>query len=66
MGTGIPHIRRKPVENLRIHVPPLDIQRRVLKVSELLTREEHLTERLLAKRRDLATAICLRVSEQDH
>lgn len=66
MGTGIPHVRRKPVEHLRIHVPPLEIQRRVLKVSELLTREEDLTERLLAKRRGLATAICLRASKQDH
>jgi restriction endonuclease S subunit len=59
MGTGIPHIRRKPVENLLIHVPPLDIQRRILRVSELMRRERNLAERLLDKRQELATAICL-------
>jgi len=65
MGTGIPHIRRKPVEDLQINLPPLAIQRRVVKVNELLKREEDLTTRLLAKRRELATSICLQASKQD-
>jgi len=58
MGTGIPHIRREPVEDLRIGVPALEIQRQVLKVQELLTREERLVARLLRRRRELATAVC--------
>lgn len=58
MGTGIPHIRREPVEGLRISVPALEIQRQVLRVQELLTREERLVARLLRRRRELATAVC--------
>lgn len=64
MGTGIPHIRRKPVENLRIHVPPLDIQQRILNVHDLLKREERLSASLLEKRRVLARALCWRVASQ--
>lgn len=65
MGTGIPHIRRKPVEDLEINVPPLAIQHRILRVEELLKRERELTARLLQKRRELATAVCVQASKQD-
>jgi hypothetical protein len=62
MGTGIPHIRREPVENLLISIPPLAVQRRILRVEELLRREAELTARILRKRTELATAVCAQAS----
>ena len=58
MGTGIPHIRRKPVENLRIDIPSLETQRLTLRVDELTRRERDLSDRLVEKRSDLARAVC--------
>lgn len=58
MGTGIPHIRRKPVENLLVDVPPLETQRLILRVEELMQRERNLSHRLVEKRSDLARAVC--------
>jgi hypothetical protein len=59
MGTGIPHIRREPVESLLLEIPALDVQRRVLTVQQLLKREAELAARLQERRRELALAVCL-------
>jgi hypothetical protein len=56
-GTHIPMVSRTDVENLKIHVPPLEIQTRLLVLNELLDRERHLTTAIQGKRALLVQAI---------
>ncbi len=58
MGTSISHIRRNPVENLRIDVPSLNTQRSILDLETLVQRERDLVGRLAQKRHDLVYAVC--------
>lgn len=55
-GSHIPMVSRTDVENLRIEVPPLEVQHRILTLNELLDRERHLFAAIREKRSLLVQA----------
>lgn len=60
-GSHIPMVSRTDVADLKIHVPPLEVQRQVLLLNELLDRERHLTAVIQEKRSLLVQAVSHRL-----
>ncbi|MBA3485243.1 MAG: restriction endonuclease subunit S [Pirellulales bacterium] len=56
-GSHIPIVSRTDVEDLRIQVPPLEVQQRVLTLYELLERERRLFASIQDKRSLLVQAV---------
>jgi len=56
-GSHIPLVSKTDFQSLLLCVPPLDVQRQVLKLQELSRRERRLTETIQAKRQQLIEAI---------
>jgi hypothetical protein len=56
-GSHMPVITRREVEHLRIHVPPLDVQRRILRLNELLKKERRLTTAIQERQSLLVRAV---------
>lgn len=50
-GSHIPMVSRSDIEGLRIHVPPLEVQRRILLLNQLFDNERHLVAEIQEKRR---------------
>jgi hypothetical protein len=61
-GTHIPMVSRSDVENVRIQVPSLDVQRRIVKLNELLEHERRLVAAIQQKRSLLVRAISRKLS----
>ena len=57
-GTDIRYIRRQAVENLRVPVPALHVQRRIERVVSLWSRRKALQARIDEKRGQLIHAVC--------
>lgn len=55
-GTHIPMVSRADVENLRIQIPPLDVQRKIVKLNELMEKERRIVSTIQEKRRLLVQA----------
>jgi restriction endonuclease S subunit len=55
-GTHIPMVSRTDVENLRIQIPSLEVQRQIVKLNELLDKERRLVAAIQEKRRLLVQA----------
>jgi len=60
-GSNIPMFSRTDLEDLRIHVPPLEVQRRILRVNDLLDRERQLLATVQEKRGRLVRAVSLKL-----
>jgi restriction endonuclease S subunit len=56
-GSHMPMVSRTDVENLRIPVPPLELQRRILTLNKLLDEERRLFAAVQDKRRLLVQAV---------
>ena len=56
-GSHIPMVSRIDVEELRIQVPPLDVQRRILALNNFLDQERRLFAAILEKRSLLVQAV---------
>ena len=56
-GSHIPMVSRTDVEGLRIDVPPLDVQRRILMLNNLLEDERRLSAAIYERRRQLVQAV---------
>lgn len=61
-GTGIPHIRRRPVEELELDVPPLGVQRQIMRLQELSRQEKRMAAELQKKREHLVQVSCLQAA----
>ena len=59
-GVHMPVVRRAVLENIDVPVPSLTVQTTIAEMNALLFEEMNLLQRLASKRRDLATAACLR------
>jgi len=60
-GTHMPMINLSDLENLTIQVPPLDLQRRILALNELLDQERRLAGAIQEKRNLLVHAVCYKL-----
>jgi hypothetical protein len=56
-GSHIPMVSRADVEGLRVEVPPLDVQRRILTLNNLLEQERRLSSAIQEKRSLLVQAV---------
>lgn len=56
-GTHMPMISKADTENLRIHVPSLEIQRRILRLNQLLDEERRLSAAIHERRGRLVQAV---------
>lgn len=56
-GTHMPMISKADTENLRIHVPSLEIQRRILRLNQLLDEEHRLSLAIHERRGRLVQAV---------
>src|SRR5688572_28942269 len=56
-GSHMPMVSRADVEDLRIPLPPLDVQRQVLKLNDLLDQERRLSAAIQDRRGLLVQAV---------
>lgn len=63
-GTHMPMLSRGDAEDLRIHVPPLDVQRRILELNELLDEERRLSAAIQERRGRLVQAVCRKLMNE--
>jgi hypothetical protein len=56
-GSHIPMVSRTDVENLKIELPPVEVQRRVMTLNELVDRERHLMTAIQEKRATVVQAV---------
>lgn len=63
-GTSIPNLKIKTLSQLKVHIPPLDIQEKVIKVSGLLEKERVLVEKIMTTRKSLTERILLKAIEK--
>ncbi len=64
-GSGMPFIPKQAFKNLEIEVPPVKIQRLIIKLDELSQKERTLLNYMEQKRSELIRGICLRVAKQN-
>jgi len=63
-GSGMPFIPKTAFENLKIPIPPIDIQKQIVKLCELSFQESMLLKQLEEKKSKLISRICLEVAKQ--
>ena len=61
-GSGMPFIPKDAFASLEIHVPPINIQKQIVKLYELSFQESTLLKRLEEKRSKLISGICLQAA----
>ena len=65
-GTGISFVSKHILSRLRVRIPPISIQKKVVKIVTLASREQFLLERLAQTRSRLVKAACLKaIQEQE-
>jgi hypothetical protein len=64
-GTNMPFIRMDDVASLEVPIPPLDVQRQIVKLYELSLRESALLRKLEAKRTELIRGLCLAAARRN-
>ena len=63
-GSVVQKVSVKDFRELKINVPPLETQQRILEIYELALQENRLTERLAELRRQYAAAACTQLSQE--
>jgi len=63
-GSHIPMVSRTDVEELGIQTPPLDVQRRILRLNDLLDHERRLCAAIQEKRRLLVQTLCRKLMQE--
>jgi len=58
-GVHMPVVRRSVLESIDIPFPPLEIQKKIVRMDLLMQKEQELIDKLAEKRRELITAACL-------
>ncbi len=62
--TSIPWISKNDFDSLKIDIPPLNLQYRIIELTELQSRQRELVGKLQQKREQLVNAICNRLLER--
>lgn len=57
MGTSIPSIQKNELQQVKIFVPPIEEQKRLVDLAKLMDEDVYLTSRLLEKKRTLKKAV---------
>ena len=57
-GVHMPVVRRSVLENIDIPIPPLDVQKKIVKLDSLMREEGELLNTLAEKRKEMITATC--------
>lgn len=65
-GTGIPFIRKDDFSELTIHIPNLDIQRKIVELHKLSLKESALLHQLRMRREELIRTICINSTKQEN
>lgn len=65
-GAGISFITKNALSHLKIQIPPLSVQKKVVKIVSLAEHEKVLLDRLSSLRAHLAKAVCIKaIQEQE-
>jgi restriction endonuclease S subunit len=59
-GTHMPIVPKSSFENMLIDIPPLEVQKTIVKLDSLLEKERYLQNKIQEKRNLLVNAVCLR------
>jgi len=65
MGTHIRTVRKSELGDLEVEIPPLEVQKRISRLSQLRLREMVLSRRLAAERARLVEAVCLKAATRN-
>jgi len=65
-GSGMPFIPKDAFSNLEINVPPVKIQKLIIKLNELSLKETQLLNVIKNKRNELLQGICLKAAKSKH
>lgn len=57
-GVHMPVVRRGTLESIDIPLPPVEVQQKIIELSELMRKEQELAEQLAEKRRQVITSVC--------
>ncbi len=63
-GTHMPLVPMSAFKGLEIEIPPLDKQKRIVELSDLVEKEKHLTNSIQEKRARLINAVCLKAAKR--
>jgi len=64
-GTAVKMINKSDLERLEVPVPPLEIQRKIVEIAELMEREARLSAEAARLRRQLVEATLMRQARQE-
>ena len=63
-GVHMPVVRRSVIESIDIPVPPLETQKKIVRMDLLMQKEQELIERLAEQRKKMITAACLKAARK--
>lgn len=63
-GAHMPVVRRDDIESMPISVPDMETQKKICEIDELSQIQQSLLAELAEKKRNLATAACMKAAEQ--
>lgn len=63
-GTHMPLVSRGDVEEIRVDLPPINVQENIVKISELAHKESELSSAIQQKRTELIKSICLNAARR--
>ena len=63
-GTHMPIIGKSEFEQMKVNIPPLQVQAKIVKLSKLLRQEDELVEKIKEKRRQIVQSICLNAARE--
>lgn len=61
-GSHMPIIGKSEFEQLKVNIPPLQVQEKIVKLSKLLQQEDELLEKIKEKRGQIVQSICLKAA----
>ena len=65
-GTSIPNLKIKSLGELEIPIPTIEIQDKIVEVSELLEREKHLMRDIISKRKRMVESVLLKTTTDEN
>ena len=63
-GSHMPIIGKSEFEQLEVNIPPLQVQEKIVRLSNLLQQENELIENIKEKRKQIVQSICLKASRE--
>ena len=63
-GSHMPIIGKSEFEQLKVNIPPLQVQEKIIKLSKLLQQEDELLEKIKEKRGQIIQSICLNAARE--